>query len=201
MRLEKTEELALHLRLLAGDPLAPLETIESWLPELEKHLGLRYPTVASADDHFITTAAIDALLDYTTHPERYNPERSSLGSYLRMAATGDLINALRSDRTQRREATSIHPVENLLRARNSDIEAVIENVDASAVMQKVLEAFPEPIDRGMLSLILQGERSTGPYARLLGIEHLPVSEQRAAVKRHKDRIAKRLERLRESPNG
>ena len=44
----------------------------------------------------------------------------------------------------------------------------------------------------MVDLILDGERSTAAFAVVLGIENLAIDEQRLQVKRHKDRLKKRL---------
>lgn len=42
--------------------------------------------------------------------------------------------------------------------------------------------------------MLEEVRDTDQYARVLGIEKLPVGEQRDVVKRRKDRLKKRIER-------
>jgi hypothetical protein len=41
--------------------------------------------------------------------------------------------------------------------------------------------------------MLQGERKTARFARVLGIEHLSKKEQQAEVKRVKDKLKKRIE--------
>ena len=49
----------------------------------------------------------------------------------------------------------------------------------------------------VIELMGEGVRDTASYADVLGISHLPLDEQRAAVKREKDRLSGQLERLRE----
>src|SRR5205814_3889001 len=107
-------DITLHLRLVAGDPTAPDECIVRWLPELARRLSAHFREVAARDEHIILTAAHDALMDYTSHPHKYAPQRASLRYYLFDAAQKDLINALRRDKTQGRGAISIHLVEQWL---------------------------------------------------------------------------------------
>lgn len=200
--MKTTEDLTLHLRLIAGDPTATLDCVERWLPWLERRLSQSQPSFASRDPHMLTTAAIDALLNYTGNPDSYDPARSSLGSYLFMSARGDLLNAMRRDRSHSTRAAPIESVELWLPDRNNNLEEnAINTVDASAIWEDVLAAMPDPLDRHMLLLMMEGERTTKAYAAVLGIQDLPETQQRAIVKRHKDRISKRLERLGEHTNG
>lgn len=194
-------DLALHLRLIAGDKAALDECVVRWLPELVQRLTYRNPSVAARDDQLLASAALDALFDYTLEPHKYDPERSSLGYYLFNAAQKDLINALAREKTQSRQASSINLVEFSLPDRNNLENDTVERVDAAALMEHVMEEITDPLDRRMLALMLQGERTTAAYATVLGIEDLPDHEQKVIVKRHKDRISKRLERLGESIRG
>lgn len=197
-----TPDLALHARLVAGDPTATLDSIERWLPELIRLLALRFPRAAGEDEHIIATAGIDALLDYTRNPQRYNPQQSSLGHYLFIIAKRDLLNALRPVDRRRESEVPIDAVELFLPDENRYVEdQAISKVDATAVWEGVMAEITDPVDRQILRLLLEGEWSTTAYAKILGIEHLSEREQRAVVKRHKDRISKRLERLGEQLNG
>jgi RNA polymerase sigma-70 factor (ECF subfamily) len=194
--MDTAEDIALHLRLIAGDPTATLDSIERWLPHLVRLLGMRFAQVAAEDEHIITTAAIDALLSYTANPQQYNPERGTLSYYLYMLAYGDLLNALRS-RSKRSKAEIPIPVaESSALIEDNDIaNEVASSLDAQTTLERIRSILTGPEDHLILSLMLAGERSTAVYAQALGISHLPESEQRAIVKRHKDRISRRLERL------
>ena len=197
-----TVDLTLHLRLVAGDKTATEESVLRWLPELVRKLSFQFAEVSMMDEHLVLAAALDALFDYTRDPFRYDPQRSSLGYYLLKAARGDLINSLRRDKTQGRDAESIHSVEQWLSAGNSNFEEqAIDRADLKALWETIMSEITEPLDRGLLRLMLEGERATAAYAIVLGIRHLPGQEQRAIVKRHKDRISKRLERIRKSTHG
>jgi RNA polymerase sigma-70 factor (ECF subfamily) len=194
--MDTAEDIALHLRLIAGDPTATLDSIERWLPQLVRSLGMRFAQVASEDEHIITTAAIDALLSYTANPQKYDPARGTLSYYLYMLAYGDLLNALRSRSKRSKTEIPIPAADPSALIENSDIaNKVAGSLDAHATLDRVRAVLTGPEDHLILSLMLAGERSTAVYAQALGISHLPESEQRAIVKRHKDRISRRLERL------
>jgi hypothetical protein len=62
------------------------------------------------------------------------------------------------------------------------------------ILQHLRDRFKNPKDLQLLELILDGERATETFARILEIENLPFGDQQRAVKRHKDRLKKRLER-------
>ena len=59
------------------------------------------------------------------------------------------------------------------------------------------EIVVEAGDQEVLRLILEEERDYKAYAVALGISHLPPEPMRAEVKRRKDRIEKRLQRLKD----
>ena len=44
-------------------------------------------------------------------------------------------------------------------------------------------------------MIIDGVRETPPYAHLYGAANLPLAAQRDVVKRHKDRLKKKAQRL------
>jgi RNA polymerase sigma-70 factor (ECF subfamily) len=167
-----------------------------------RRLSGSFNEVAQRDEQLIEEAALETLFEYTANPHKYDAERSSLATYLTQAAKRDLINALEREKTQGRRATSIHPVEHQLTSGNNSFEEqVADNADAQVAWEVVMETITDPQDRSLLALLLQGERATTAYAKVLGITHLPEQEQRATVKRHKDRLDKRLQRLGETLNG
>jgi RNA polymerase sigma-70 factor (ECF subfamily) len=194
------DERALHARLLAGDLLAPSELAEAYLAPLVARLQRAYPTV---DPHMVESAVIDTLLDMAEHPQRYDPARGSLGAYLGMAARGDLRNALQSLRRRAAHQALLQVVELSPAARNlatdeaddpGEIVARAEPVASPELLAAVRAAF-QPAELEIVTLMLEGERRTGEYARLLGLANRPEPEQRREVKRVKDRLEKRLRRL------
>ncbi|HZU05403.1 MAG TPA: sigma factor [Chloroflexota bacterium] len=200
------DEQALHARLLAGDPTAPADLAETYLPRLVARLGRYYKNV---DPQLLESAAIDAVLDLAMHPHRYDPARGRLESYLFMAARRDLLNALQ--RTQRRAAherplTVIDPsagnVELASPARNlraSEADDPLELlIQQEAADPRLMAAIREQCDErewAVFQLMLDGEDRTAAYAQVLGITHLSPREQAQEVKRVKERLKKRARRL------
>ena len=201
-------ERALHERLLAGDVTAPNEVAERYLEALVARLQRARRDVT--DEQAIMTAAIDAVLNYTRRPQQYEPQRGTLQSYLYMAAKGDLGNALRSEARHTKHAFSMDAslsgaVEVALVAGNDSVEDQVlerletylpEGLSRAEALQRIAEAFPDPVDRRLLILCVEGERHTAAFAKLLGISTLLELEQRRRVKQSKDRIDKRMKRLR-----
>src|SRR5215210_1311310 len=65
---------------------------EIFLPELLKRLPRIFPTVS--DQHLIASCAEDALLEYLERPEKFDPARSGLLTYLLLIARSRLLNEL-----------------------------------------------------------------------------------------------------------
>jgi RNA polymerase sigma-70 factor, ECF subfamily len=192
-------DLTLHLRLIDGDKSAPDDCVTRWLPELTRRLSMSFNEVAQRDEHIIIDAVLETLMEYTSKPGKYDPQRASLATYLTQAAKRDLMNALSREKTHGRGAISIDSVEQWLPDGNNSFEVrVAEKAEAQAILEIVLSKITEPEERSVLMLLLHGERAIAEYAKALKIEHLPEQEQKAIVKRHKDRISKRLERLGET---
>lgn len=193
----------IHVRLYAGDPVAPSDLAVAYLDVLSNWLIARNPGV---DPSLCETAAEDAMLSLMKAPETYRPDRGELGAYLRMSASGDLKNALRAEgrrhsRQARLEVVELSPeLRNRLHDGDADPARIVEMYDTvrerareRAVAEKV-SAGLSARDVSVLELMRMRERRTAAYVAILGIEHLPIQEQRRAVKRAKDRLNKRLER-------
>jgi RNA polymerase sigma factor (sigma-70 family) len=187
---------------MESDPLAPAELAEAFLNDIVRRLRAKANWIR--DKTLIMDAATDALLSYAQRPSKFDPSRSSLLSYLTMSAYGDLLNMLaRQQRRQKREVPLREDVELKLEDRNNtwqDIEEKLDDhgidpVEKAAVLRKVEEAFSDPRDRRILDLMLSGERKTSAYNIVLGIQDRNFKEQQRIVKRNKDRITKRLQRL------
>lgn len=178
----------IHERLLRGDPTAPAQLVDDVLGWVVQALERRFPGLV--DPTMVGDAATDAIIGYVKHPDRFDPTRRGLRGYLLMSAEGDLRNALA--KAGRRPATE--DVELLAAAGKIRIEApdVVAEIDAERRREDLNRLFEEPRDRAMVALILDGERSTEAFASILGVQDLPIEAQRTEVKRHKDRLKKRL---------
>lgn len=158
-------------------------------------------------------AATEAVLNYSENPSTFDPEKLGLFGYLKMSANRDLLNALDKEKRRRTSESSaasrvveLGPGGGKELERDEDIER-IENRSqqdeerSREVMAKVYEALPDPKDRRMLELILDGVRETEPYAEILSIRDRDEAEQRHIVKQNKDRIKARIRRLRKQLYG
>ncbi len=193
----------LHQRLLAGDVTAPRELAERLIPLVRRRLGQLERRV---EDPVMVRSAIGLVIArYLRHPERFDPGRGGLVGYLAMEARGDVLNELDALRRRRKHE---RPVDNLVElerpGRDSTVEEeVLERVEPVGVPPDVaraaLQALSEldELDRRLLQMMADGVRSTAAFAAVLELSHLPVELQRKAAKQHKDRLVKRLERLRE----
>jgi RNA polymerase sigma-70 factor (ECF subfamily) len=195
---DRAYERELHERLLAGDLVASQEVATAFLLAVVERLRQRFPRLD--DESLIFDAAADAILSYADRPSQYDPQGLRLLSYLVMSAHGDLKNALQRHRRQARREVPVGDVELLLDVRNSEVEEVQpEERPATPGVRKVghrmREEIPDPVDQQLVGLMVQGERRTEAFARVLGITDMEVLQQRKLVKQHKDRLKKRLMRL------
>jgi RNA polymerase sigma-70 factor (ECF subfamily) len=196
-------ELKIHQRLLARDPIAPAVLSDAYLDRVIDRLRRRYREVQ--DGALITEAAIDAVLSYVEDPAQYKPDQGGLLSYLLIAAKGDLLNALAKER---RVAARFEPLvridedadgRNRLAERKELIHYDEYNLpEGNAgldLIDLVAQIITDPRDRQIVDLMMKGERRTDVFAELLGIPDREKSEREKIVKRNKDRLKRRLERL------
>jgi len=191
--------LQLHTRLLQQDPVAPAEFAEAFLDELFRRLKAK--AGPGYEEALLQDAATDALLDYVQHPSKFKPHKSALLTYLTMAAYRDLLNMLAKEQRRRRREVPIEAVEESLVDGNNLVETESQILDSMTtaerieVLRTVGKVFPDARDRAFLKLMMDGERRTAVFCNVLGIQALTPDEQRKIVKRHKDRITKRLQRF------
>ncbi len=184
----------IHRRLLSGDVTAPPELAEAVLEPLLNSLGQRHKNLRNSD--LLQDAITDALMSYIKHPAQFDPTKRTLMGFLLMAAEGDLLNALAKEKRRRQKEILSGDVELELAAGNytaeeGDLETGPED---EKLQQELSRLFKDPKDLDMAALIVSGERATEAFAAVLEIQHWSVEQQRREVKRHKDRLKKRLER-------
>jgi DNA-directed RNA polymerase specialized sigma24 family protein len=189
----------LHRRLCGHDPTAPADVCQAYLVPLVSWFQAKFP---GFDPHFRETAAGQALCDYVKDPTNFHPKRLDLAAYLRMAARGDLFNLYRQEQRHHRRRVALSAVElskvagNIPEAGDDPADRLDRQVEAErteTILESLLEGFT-PEERRVAELMRAGERATPVFAAALGQGHLPIAEQKRAVKRVKDRIKKRLER-------
>ena len=195
--------MEIHQRLLSGDPSASLDAAELLL----------YPSstgcAANGREQYVDAcrdAATEVMVIYLGAPDRYDPRRSALLTWLTMQAHGDLLNDYKSPQKKFERswlvesALSPDDPEPDTSVRLGDrvpwLDAV-PSLDASAALLTIRDAFPDERDRRLIWLTCVEQRhSTDDAAAVLGLMELPQGERAAAVKRNKDRVMRRLRRLR-----
>jgi len=189
-----TWQREIHERLLAGDVTAPAELAEALLEPLLQRLARKYPQLP--DPNILYDAVTDALMSYIRCPAQFDPARLGLIGFLVMAADGDLRNALAKEKRRRQKEISLEVVDLGAAAGNNEVRE--GNFDTEPGREKLRQELPriftDPTDLAMVELIISGERTIAAFVEVLQLRHLPVEQQRREVKRHKDRLKKRLER-------
>ncbi len=182
----------MHNRYLADKSKSIADEISNlFLPLLTGALKRKFHYLR--DPHLVETVANDALLNYLKHPEKFDPEKRSLIGYLYMDACGNLLNLLKQQ--QRLAELQRAAMENELKAtdRAYDPERLLIEAESSIIKQ-MGALVTDPVDRELVSLMMEGVRETEAYAEALGLQAIPVAEQAVIVKRHKDRLKAHLRR-------
>lgn len=182
----------LHEQLLTGSSrVVTSEIAEVFMPLLIKSLRRKYFNVK--DVTLIESAVTDAVMTYFAHPERYNPEKSGLFTYLRLRAASNLLNLLAAEKSH--EFVELEPLNSVNETEGDDIEELLIQREVNdRVMQQIRQILPDPVDQEVVSLMISGIRDTSSFAEKLNIQHCDPEEQARIVKRHKDRIKVSLKR-------
>jgi hypothetical protein len=90
VKVERELQDRLHAAVVAGDPTASAQVFKVMLEPLVDWLGFRWRNPRDAER--VRDFAVDSIISYLECPSRYDPEKASLLTYLRMDAHGDLIN-------------------------------------------------------------------------------------------------------------
>ena len=194
----------IHQRILHNDSTAFAELCEAALPVLVKFLQRSF---SDQDGYLCESTAIDCLLKYYQKPKTYNPKQISLFAYLRMAARYDLISAIGKEQRLHQRLTSLDELPGELQepddvARDSQ-EALDDLLQRHTDWSfdeiiKALETRLDRVEKRFLRLMLEGVRNNVRYADELNLADQDEADQRAEVKRVKDRLVKKLQRFGES---
>jgi RNA polymerase sigma-70 factor, ECF subfamily len=182
-------ETALHERVLAADPIAPVDLFAQVTDPLIS--AIRHDLQCDAE--IARDSAIDALFDYLHTPAAYKPDKGRLCTFLTQVGKHKAIDRIRARSAEaRREQEFVALVELGQSAPNEEME---RSAEALALWHQIEQVVQDGRDRKALALILDGERSTDALAEALGIHGLTQLERQREVKRHRDRLLKTLERL------
>ena len=193
-------ELKLHQDKQEKKDIAFSELYITYAPKLFMLLAGDFPLIAKDRDN-IDSVINDVFISYYLKPESYNPELSPLFHFLKIAARRDLINLVKKESKRKPIRNSLDDVELLEQFRNrviqwnSSTDATIITNETMTAVQNILESFfPNEKDIILARMVLADVRKTEHYSKELEIENLTIPEQRAEVKKHKDRIKQVLKR-------
>jgi DNA-directed RNA polymerase specialized sigma24 family protein len=187
----------IHAALLNHDKFTAFRDLcTEAIPHLERHLKHRFPNTPSDERYDVI---VELLYSYQDKPEQFQPEKSSLFTYLRMAAEGDMLNLLaKVKRELQRTAYSLDDdehegVEDQLWDGNISVE---EMIALKLRIQEIIPQLPlDDIEEAVLTLILAGEHTTSAFAEVMGLAQEEEVTQARRVKQMKDKLIKRLRRL------
>jgi len=185
------EEMVLHQRLLEHDPLAYFDVFSMYMERLAKKLGgIGYDVDVARD------AALDAVLAYRERPERYDPRKVHLFTYIMGVAKHKAVDRWRSVQAQAQRDKKQGDVELLLRTPKDQVERMETYVRVRQLVDLLEkgEVLNER-DQAMLRLFLIGEGSTEEVAKVLRLPPMPKEDRQLEAKRHRDRLMKLLERF------
>ena len=189
----------LHNRLISGDVIVSAEIAEYFMPFLIGKLKRVFQNID--DPHLTETAVIDALMDYLSKPNQYDPSRGNLFSFLILKAKSDLLNFLSPKKIEQARVdlaeiveldndSSVYGVELI---DEMDVEELITN-NLSSIWNRLSSIIPDRTDQEIVKLMMDGIRETDVYAEVMGIQNLPDDERSRIVKQNKDRLKKVIQR-------
>lgn len=189
-----TAEIQLVQRLanVQPDPVALSELFEySYTPVIDA-LKKKFPKGDQDDVYEIAFQTVD---QFAKSPQRFDPEKNTLTGYLVMDAIGDMLNLLSKNSGKKKLTVSVEDWD----AHGNNLVEEISNQDLEEVALENLkirlrDLFSNETDFEFALMMEIGVRETDLYAKLLNIENQSIEQQRAVVKRHKDRIGKQMER-------
>lgn len=195
------EEMKLHLAILNGEDIALSKLYDVYSEKIAKYFEFKFSTVSQKDNDFISIALNDAFLGYYSKPDTFNPERSSLYDFLKLATKRDLLNVMKKEEKHISGKNLIEDVElwknngNSVLKAYSSADATVLSDEIMTTIRKVLQNyFHTELDIELAIMILSDVRKTEEYSDEMQIGDLTASEQTAEVKKHKDRIKKVIER-------
>ncbi len=161
-----------------------------------------YPNVGKTDDAIIMEAVSEGFLGYHKNPSTFNPQLSTLKSFLHLACERDLINILDKAERKRKKMQFVEVDESFwnrkITVEENPQSILIQKEQFVAEGQDLAKTFNNEVDIELAKLIKNGERKTEAFSKILGVENLPFEEQQKIVKQNKDRIKIALKRNKRS---
>ena len=185
------EEMVLHQRLLEHDPLAYFDVFPMYMERIAKKLeGIGFDVDVARD------AALETVLAYRKKPERYDPQKVHLFTYIMGVAKHKAVDRWRSVQAQAQRDKKQGDVELLLRTPKDQVEKMETYVRVRQLVALLEEGeVLNERDQAILRLFLIGESSTEEMAKVLRLPPMSKEDRQLEAKRHRDRLMKLLERF------
>jgi len=183
---DQTAWLALHERVLVGDPEAAESLTTLALHGVETNLARMFPKVDTAIRH---DAAVHAVLIYLRNPARYDSARASLVTFLTVAGRGQMLNRLRADGRRRHYEDAFgqsRPV-----AVDPDGQPPATRVHV-VLLRLIRTVVSDPHERRFLAAWCAGERDSVRLARYLGSRDVDPDARVRAIRLAAGRLMQRL---------
>ncbi|MEO6120621.1 MAG: sigma-70 family RNA polymerase sigma factor [Acidimicrobiales bacterium] len=167
------------LRLRERDDSAHAEAFRRHAPEVALVAGR-----ASSDRRAVDDAVQEVFLELWRRPERFEPDRGNLGTYLRTLVRARVIDRQRSDTARRRRESGVAWPD------SPDVEGEVVAGLAAAQVRLALAALP-PAERLAIELAFFGGRSYRQVAiELHEAEGTVKSRIRAGLRRLQVELAR-----------
>ncbi|GHG84856.1 sigma-70 family RNA polymerase sigma factor [Comamonas sp. JC664] len=181
-------ELALHARILRKDPVASKEVYLAFMDPISR--VLQHELHCLPDDAY--DSAVDAVLVYLRAPERYD-DRKRLSTYLTHIAKRRAVDRKRSSQARTlREEKFVGKFE---LGRPNPKETMERSVEARDTVRMLEQSDLREKEHKLLEHMLQGEKSSRVLGKVLELKPMSDQQERQEVKRHKDRLLKKLVRI------
>jgi hypothetical protein len=196
--------VAVHDLIIYGDMRARDE-IYSLLPLLIRLLSRKHPH----DRDEAAESAEDAVLDYLSEPERFDPCRGcALVTWLAIQARGHMSHLLRKKASREKHEKAVGIAEKIFEEKMSEMGVGMaiskgRDEDKTEEWRQELDdllRMLNPCDCDGV-LLLRRDAPIEEWVQHLHIEDLPVEEQRHRINREKDRLKKKLRRLAQRMQG
>jgi hypothetical protein len=184
--------LELHWAAVAGEHDAFDLLAAELMPRVYHHLLAHHPR---EDSQRLWDAVVDSWMHYQSKPLSFDPKRSiSLCLHLVWAAKRNLTNCLQGERRRRRREQTFGLAQALSLELTQGSPGEVENEQQTGLIQ-LCKTRLSPEESACLDRMLDGEKRTKVFVRILRLERKDEGIQRKQVKRVKDRLRKRLIRL------
>lgn len=111
-----------------------------------------------------------------------------------MDASRNILDIIRAEKRKKGVELPLGSAEYLVSGQDDGPDYGLIQRELPPALERLISSLTNDRDRRLLVLMTDGERSTEQFAIELGIQNLSQSEKEQIVKRHKDRLKKKLQR-------